>query len=133
MAAYFNLNNNEISKNLLVNKFNMILDNQGSAMPNDQKILLSDEPQRSISWFVQKQPPEVFSKKAVLKKFANFTRKHLCWNLFSVKLQAFSPATILKKDSNTGVYCEIFEIFQNVCCEETSTKDWFYLFHLKIL
>ena len=37
MAAYFNLINNEISKNLLVNKFNMILDNQGRAMLNDQK------------------------------------------------------------------------------------------------
>ena len=37
MAAYFNLNNNEISKNLLVNNFNMILDNQGRAMLNDQK------------------------------------------------------------------------------------------------
>ena len=29
MAAYFNLNNNEISKEFLVNKFNTILDNQG--------------------------------------------------------------------------------------------------------
>ena len=37
MAVYFNLNNNEISKNLLVTKFNMILDNQGRAMLNDQK------------------------------------------------------------------------------------------------
>ena len=30
MAGYFNLNNNEISKELLVNKFNRILDNQGN-------------------------------------------------------------------------------------------------------
>ena len=37
MAAYVNLNNNEISKNLLVNKFNMILDIEGRAMLNDQK------------------------------------------------------------------------------------------------
>ena len=29
MAAYFNLNDNEILKKLLVNKINMILDNQG--------------------------------------------------------------------------------------------------------
>ena len=56
MAAYFNLNNNEISKNLLVNKFNMILDNQGRAMLNDQKNPFA------ISWFVQKQPLEVFCK-----------------------------------------------------------------------
>ena len=46
MAAYFNLNNNEISKNLLVNNFNMILDNQGRAMLNDQKNPFA------ISWFV---------------------------------------------------------------------------------
>ena len=37
MAVYINLNNNEISKNLLVNKFNMILDNEGRAMLNDHK------------------------------------------------------------------------------------------------
>ena len=59
MAAYFNLNSNEISKEHLVNKFNMILDNQGRFMLNDQKITLSSEPQRSLG-FVQK---EVFCKK----------------------------------------------------------------------
>ena len=35
--------------------------------------------------YVQKEPPEVFFKdvlnKGVLKKFANFTGKHLCWSL----------------------------------------------------
>ena len=72
MAAYFNLNNNEISKNLLVNKFNMILDNQGRAMLNDQKnpfakwtmeiyLLVCSE---AATW-------------GVLKKFTNFTRKQL--------------------------------------------------------
>ena len=30
-------------------------------------------------------------EKAVLKHFAIFTRKHLCWSLFSIKLQAFFP------------------------------------------
>ena len=34
----------------------------------------------------QKQPPEVFCKKAVLKDFAIFTGKHLCWILFLIKL-----------------------------------------------
>ena len=29
MAAYFSLNNNEVSKELLVNKFKMLLNNQG--------------------------------------------------------------------------------------------------------
>ena len=38
--------------------------------------------------YVQKQPPELFFKKSVLKNFANLTRKHLCWSLFLIKLQA---------------------------------------------
>ena len=31
-----------------------------------------------------KQPPEVFRKNGVLKNFAMFTRKDLCWSLFGV-------------------------------------------------
>ena len=62
MAAYFNLNNNEIPKELLVNKFN-ILDNQGRLVLDDQSITSRhNEPQR-YPGFVQKQPPEVFCKK----------------------------------------------------------------------
>ena len=36
---------------------------------------------------LQKQPPEVFRKKDVLKNFKNFTGKHLCWSIFLIKLQ----------------------------------------------
>ena len=32
--------------------------------------------------------PEMFFKTGVLKNFANFTGKHLCWSLFLIKLQA---------------------------------------------
>ena len=45
----------------------------------------------------------------VLKNFANFTGKHLCWSLFVITLQAFKPATLLKRDSNTAVSFEIYE------------------------
>ena len=38
------------------------------------------------------------------KNFLNFTRKHLCWILFLIKLQAFKAANLLKRDSNTGVF-----------------------------
>ena len=38
-------------------------------------------------------------KKGVLKNFPNFTRKHLCWSLFLIKLQALLPSQI----------CEIFK------------------------
>ena len=34
----------------------------------------------------QKQPPEVFYKKLVLKKFAKFTVKYLCQSLFFNKV-----------------------------------------------
>ena len=45
----------------------------------------------------QKQPPEVFYKKALLKNFAIFTGKYLCWSLFLIKLLAFRAATIKKR------------------------------------
>ena len=52
MVAYFNLNNNEISKMLLVNKFNMILDNYDRLVLNDQSITFPhNEPKRSPGLF----------------------------------------------------------------------------------
>ena len=46
----------------------------------------------------QKQPPEVFYKKAVLKNFVLFTGKHLCWSLFFNKVAGLRrPAMLLKK------------------------------------
>ena len=35
---------------------------------------------------LQKQPPEVFCKKSVIRNFAKFTRKHLCQSLFFNKV-----------------------------------------------
>ena len=52
----------------------------------------------------KKQPSEVFCKKDVRKNFANFTGKHLCWSFLIIKLQVFMPATLLKRDSNTGIF-----------------------------
>ena len=62
---------------------------------------------------IHKQPPEVF-----LKFFANFTGKHLCWSLFFTKLQAFRPATLLKKTPTQVFSCEICDILKNTCFEE---------------
>ena len=50
-------------------------------------------------------------KKFVLRNFANFTGKHLCWSLFLVKLQTFRPATLLKRDSKTDVFLWILGKF----------------------
>ena len=47
--------------------------------------------------YVQKQPPEVFFKKNVLKNFANFTGKHLCWSLFFNKVTGLRACSFIKK------------------------------------
>ena len=41
--------------------------------------------------------PEVFCKKGVVKNFAKFTGKHLCWSLFLNKVTGFKTATLLKE------------------------------------
>ena len=46
---------------------------------------------------MQKQPPGVFCKKAVLKNFAMSTGKHLCWSLFLIQnIAKFLRPPILK-------------------------------------
>ena len=46
---------------------------------------------------VQKQPPEVFCKKGVLKNCAIFTGKQQRWSPFFNKVPGLSSATLLKK------------------------------------
>ena len=41
-------------------------------------------------WLRQKQPPELFYKKGVLKNLAKFTGKHLCWSFFFKKVAGLS-------------------------------------------
>ena len=54
---------------------------------------------------------QIFIKISVLKNFAIFTVKHLCWSLFLTKLQVLNPAILLKGDSNTGVFLWILRKF----------------------
>ena len=52
--------------------------------------------------YFQKQPLGVFcTKESVLKKFANFIGKHLCWSQFLTKYKALRPAPLLRRSSNT--------------------------------
>ena len=61
----------------------------------------------------KKQLPKVFyKKKAFLKNFAIFIKKHFCWTLFLTNLQAYKPATLLQRDSNTGVFLLILRNFK---------------------
>ena len=47
---------------------------------------------------------ECSMEKAVLKNFGILTEKYLRWRLFLIKLQNFRPATLLKREPNTGVF-----------------------------
>ena len=51
-------------------------------------------------------------EKAAFKKFTTFTGKHLCWSLFLIKLRVWRPATLFKRESNTGVFLWILQNFQ---------------------
>ena len=61
------------------------------------------KPSKSLQWYhyicsetitYQKQPPEVFCKKGILRNFAKFTGKHLCQSLFFNKVTGFRLAAL---------------------------------------
>ena len=64
----------------------------------------------------------MFYKKAVRKNFAIFTRKYLCWSLLLIKLQAWRPAKLLKRESNTGVFPRILQNFLELLFWRTSAS-----------
>ena len=51
-----------------------------------------------------KSRSQTFFKTGALKNFAIFTGKHLCWNLFLIKLQDWKYNTVFSYE-----YCKIFE------------------------
>ena len=55
---------------------------------------------------------QMFFKIGILKNFAIFPGKHLCWSLFLIKLQAWRPAPSLKRDSNRIAFLWILQNFQ---------------------
>ena len=64
-----------------------------------QKLVISfhDKIIRSSRW-------QMFFKIGVLKNFAIFTEKHLCWSLFLIMLQTIWPVTFYKRDSNRCIF-----------------------------
>ena len=60
---------------------------------------------------VQSSRSQMFFKINLLKNFAIFTRKNLCWSLFLIKLQTSRPVTLLKSNSSTGVFLRILRNF----------------------
>ena len=56
-------------------------------------------------------------REGLLKNFGNFTGNYLCWNILLIKLQAFSPATLLKRLQHRcfAVKCLRTPILKNIC------------------
>ena len=66
-----------------------------------------------ISWFIQKQPLEVFYRKGALKNSAKFTGKHLRQSLFFNKVAGLrpEPCIFIKKETLEQVFsCEFRKI-----------------------
>ena len=57
----------------------------------------------------QKQPPEVFYKKGVLRNFTKFTPKHLCQSLFFNKVAGLRPFCNKKENMPQVLSCEFYE------------------------
>ena len=55
-------------------------------------------------WLYRSSLQRCSVKKGVLKKFAIFPGKHLCWSAFLRELHVRRPATLLKRVPNTGVF-----------------------------
>ena len=95
-----------------------IIDTTGLKCPDGKMLVQSMEGKRKLnlvlpqshkqlSWVIKlykKQLLEVFYKKRIPKNSSNFIRKHLWWSVFLIKLQAWVPATLLKRDSTTGFF-----------------------------
>ena len=68
----------------------------------------------------------MFFKIGVLKNFAIFTRKHLCWSLFLTKLQTCGPATELKSNSSTGIFLRLLQNLKEHLFCKTSANGCFW-------
>ena len=64
-------------------------------------------------------------KTSVLENFANLVcfTCFTCWSFLLIKLQALSPANLLVRDSNTGVFWETFRIFKSTYFEKQLWAD----------
>ena len=58
---------------------------------------------------------QMFFKRGVIRNYAIFTEKHLCWSLFLIKLETLWPAVLFqlwpKRDFNTDVLLWILQNF----------------------
>ena len=72
----------------------------------------------SLNLIFKNSPSDMFCKNSVLKDFAIFTGKHLCWSLFL----SYRPqdCNFIKKEAPAKVFsCEFYKIFKNIFLSRT--------------
>ena len=75
---------------------------------------------------------QMFLKTDVLKSFAIFTGKRMCWSLFLIKLQDWRPVFLFKETLTQVFFCEYCEIFKNSFFTGTPSHYTFLKFYLMI-
>ena len=70
---------------------------------------------------------EAFRKKGALKNITKFTWKHLCWSPFFDKVACLRPETLLKRDSNTGIFRWILWSFLRTPFLQNSSAGCFFI------
>ena len=68
----------------------------------------------------QKQSPEVFCKKSVLRNFTKFTGKHLCQSLLFIKVAGLSLQFYQKETLAQVFFCQFCKISKNTFSYRTS-------------
>ena len=59
------------------------------------------------------------STRKLFLKISQYSQENTCVGIsFLIKMQAFRAPALLKRDSNTGVFCEHWEIFKNTYLKE---------------
>ena len=64
---------------------------------------------------------QILFKTGALNHFPTYTGRTLCWSLFLIRLQAWRPATLLKKTSTQVLSCEYCEILKSSFLYRTPT------------
>ena len=69
-----------------------------------------------------------YSVKKVFLQISQYSQGDTCLVVFLIKLQTWRPATLLKRDSNTGVPLSILQNFQEQLFWKTSANGCFYYY-----
>ena len=94
-----------LSKDIIFIPSTIFEKNNGNNLKNKQEDRLkSDANSITLCYIWLEAVVHRCSSKNGFIKILQDSQKHLCWSTFLIKLQVWGPATLLKDDSNRGVF-----------------------------